>query len=82
MICVRDTGIGIAEQDQHHIYNKFFRSDDEEVRKRTGHGLGLSLVHETVKLHHGKIALHSTPGEGAEFVMHFTKESHMLRDVI
>ncbi len=81
-IRVRDTGIGISEQDQHRIYSKFFRSDDEEVRKRTGHGLGLSLVHETVKLHHGKMQLHSTPGEGSEFVMSFTKESNMLKDVI
>ena len=81
-IRVRDTGIGISEQDQHRIYSKFFRSDDEEVRKRTGHGLGLSLVHETVKLHHGKMQLHSTPGEGSEFIMSFTKESNMLKDVI
>jgi PAS domain S-box-containing protein len=82
IIRVRDTGIGISEQDQHRIYNKFFRSDDDEVRKRTGHGLGLSLVHEAVKLHHGKIQLHSTPGEGSEFVLSFTKENNMLKDVI
>ena len=81
-IRVRDSGIGISEKDQHLIYSKFYRSDDEEVRKRSGHGLGLSLVHETVKLHHGKMQLHSTPGEGSEFVMSFTKESNMLKDVI
>ena len=82
IIRVRDSGIGISEQDQHHIFDKFFRSEDEEVRKRTGHGLGLSLVHETVKLHHGEIYINSTPGEGAEFVMSFTKESNMLKDAI
>ena len=82
IIRVRDTGIGIAEQDQHSIYNKFFRSEDDEVRQRSGHGLGLSLVQEAVKLHHGKIQLHSTPGEGSEFVMSFTKESNMLKSVI
>ncbi len=82
IIRVRDTGIGIAEQDQHSIYNKFFRSEDDEVRQRTGHGLGLSLVQEAVKLHHGKIQLHSTPGEGSEFIMRFTKESNMLKSVI
>jgi PAS domain S-box-containing protein len=82
IIRVRDTGIGIAEQDQHRIYNKFFRSEDDEVRARSGHGLGLSLVYEAVKLHHGKIQLHSTPGEGSEFTLSFTKEDHMLKDVI
>ena len=82
IIRVRDTGIGIAEQDQRSIYNKFFRSEDDEVRQRSGHGLGLSLVHEAVKLHHGKIQLHSTPGEGSEFVISFSKESNMLKSVI
>lgn len=82
IIRVRDNGIGISEQDQHHIFNKFFRSDHKEVRKRTGHGLGLSLVHETVKLHHGELQLHSTLGEGSEFVISFTKESTMLKDAI
>lgn len=82
IIRVRDTGIGIAEHDQQRIFNKFFRSDNDEVRKRTGHGLGLSLVHEAVKLHHGKIQVHSAPGEGSEFVISFTKESNMLKDAI
>lgn len=81
-IRVRDTGIGISEEDQHRIFSKFYRSDDDEVRKRTGHGLGLSLVHETVKLHHGKIQLNSTPGEGSEFVMSFKKENNMLKDAV
>jgi len=81
-IRVRDTGIGISPEDQHRIFSKFFRSDDDEVRKRTGHGLGLSLVNEIVKLHHGKIQLNSTPGEGSEFVISFKKENNMLKDAI
>ena len=81
-IRVRDTGIGISPEDQHRIFSKFFRSDDDEVRKRTGHGLGLSLVNEIVKLHHGKIQLNSMPGEGSEFVVSFKKENTMLKDAI
>ena len=81
-IHVRDTGIGISPEDQHRIFSKFFRSDDDEVRKRTGHGLGLSLVNEIVKLHHGKIQLNSTPGEGSEFVISFKKEHNVLKDAI
>ena len=82
LIRVRDTGIGISPEDQHRIFSKFFRSDDDEVRKRTGHGLGLSLVNEIVKLHHGKIQLNSTPGEGSEFVISFKREQNMLKDAI
>jgi signal transduction histidine kinase len=82
IISVRDTGIGISAEDQHRIFSKFFRSDDDEVRKRAGHGLGLSLVNEIVKLHHGKIQLNSRPGEGSEFVISFNKENNMLKDAI
>jgi PAS domain S-box-containing protein len=82
IIGVRDTGIGISAEDQQRIFSKFFRSDDDEVRKRTGHGLGLSLVNEIVKLHHGKIQLNSSPGQGTEFIISFKKENNMLQDAI
>lgn len=82
IIGVRDTGIGISAEDQQRIFSKFFRSDDDEVRKRTGHGLGLSLVNEIVKLHHGKIQLNSSPGQGTEFLISFKKENNMLKDAI
>ena len=82
IIRVRDTGIGISDKDQHRIFTKFYRSEDDEVRQRTGHGLGLSLVQEAVKLHHGKIELNSTAGKGSEFVMSFAKERNMLQDAI
>jgi len=82
IIRVHDTGIGISEEDQHRIFSKFYRSDDDEVRKRSGHGLGLSLVHEAVKLHHGSIQLNSSPGEGSEFIISFKKENNMLKDAI
>ena len=82
IIRVRDSGIGISEEDQQRIFNKFYRSEDDEVRQRTGHGLGLSLVQEAIKLHHGRITINSTPGQGSEFVISFTKESSMLQDAI
>ena len=82
IIRVRDSGIGISEEDQQHIFSKFYRSEDDEVRQRTGHGLGLSLVEEAVKLHHGTITINSTPGQGSEFVISFTKESSMLQDAV
>jgi signal transduction histidine kinase len=66
-IRVRDTGIGISETDLPHIFDKFYRSDDAEIQKRSGHGLGLSLAREIVGLHGGVIEVESAPGEGTEF---------------
>ena len=72
-IRVEDTGIGITSEDQAHIFEKFFRSDDGEVRKQTGHGLGLSLAKQIIQLHHGELILESKPGEGTTFFIKLNK---------
>jgi signal transduction histidine kinase len=82
IIRVRDTGLGISTSDQQKIFNKFYRSEDSEVRKRAGHGLGLSLVSEIVKLHHGTLELISAPGEGSEFIMSFKNENIMRQETV
>ena len=64
---MHDTGVGIAEPDLPHIFDKFYRSADDQVQKRSGHGLGLALAREIVELHGGKITVESSPGEGSEF---------------
>ncbi|MEE8428000.1 MAG: ATP-binding protein [Gammaproteobacteria bacterium] len=72
-ISVRDGGIGIAPEDQVRIFEKFYRSNAEEVRQLPGHGLGLALSKEIVQLHHGTLTVHSKLGEGAEFVIEIMK---------
>jgi len=79
LITVRDDGIGIAPEDQSKIFEKFYRSDSDEVRKRPGHGLGLSLAREIVQMHHGTLTVNSSVGEGSEFVIEFSKETSLLR---
>jgi signal transduction histidine kinase len=81
-ICIRDTGVGITSADQERIFQKFFRSEREEVRAKTGHGLGLSLAREIVQLHHGTLSVNSTPGEGSEFTIELDKETELLKQVV
>lgn len=67
MIHVIDTGIGISEEEIPHIFDKFYRSSDEHVRKQTGHGLGLAITKQIVELHSGEIKVISKKGEGSQF---------------
>ena len=67
MIHVIDTGIGISEEDKLHIFDKFYRSSDAQVRDKTGHGLGLSIAKQIVELHDGEIRVISKKGEGSQF---------------
>lgn len=78
IIRVKDDGIGIAPEDQPRIFDKFYRSDAEDVRTRPGHGLGLSLVREIIALHQGSIKVESTPGEGTEFTIVLGNKSGAL----
>jgi len=61
---VSDTGIGISEKDQAHLFTKFFRSDDSAVRDIAGTGLGLCIVKSLAELQGGEVEVESLPGEG------------------
>ena len=79
-ISVRDTGVGISPEDQKHIFLKFYRSDDAEIRKLPGHGLGLPLAKSIIELHHGTLTVDSSPGEGSVFTIHFHKGGGLVRE--
>ncbi|WP_372798332.1 ATP-binding protein [Litorivivens sp.] len=74
-IHVGDSGPGISQEDQQLVFDKFYRSEDEEIRKRSGHGLGLTLAKNIVQLHHGQLSVSSEPGEGSTFTIEFNKKS-------
>jgi len=63
---VVDTGIGISQEDLFHIFEPFYRADTSRVRNisKTGSGLGLTIVNEIVRVHHGKINIQSAPRKG------------------
>ncbi|MCM8920156.1 MAG: PAS domain S-box protein [Candidatus Thiodiazotropha sp.] len=73
-IRVQDTGIGISPNDQQHIFEKFFRSNEESVREQTGHGLGLPLAQKIIQLHHSSLELESEYSKGTTFIIRLDKE--------
>jgi len=79
IIKISDTGFGITEHDQERIFEKFYRSENDHIRQKPGHGLGLALAREIVELHDGKLSLQSTPGEGSTFTITLKKTSSLLK---
>jgi signal transduction histidine kinase/DNA-binding response OmpR family regulator len=68
-ISVRDTGIGIPEEDLEKIFIRFYRVEDNRFPYREGTGIGLTLVSEYMKLMKGSVKVKSTPGKGSEFAI-------------
>ena len=66
---IADEGPGIDEKDRMHIFDRFYRGEDELTRQTKGVGIGLSLVKELVELHGGKVSV--SEGKGAEFKVEF-----------
>jgi PAS domain S-box-containing protein len=81
-IVVQDEGIGISEEEQERIFERFYRSEDAEARKSSGHGLGLSLARDIVQLHNGTLTVSSKPNEGSEFVIQIWKETGLLKQAV
>jgi signal transduction histidine kinase len=66
-IAVRDTGIGIAPEDQATIFEEFRQVGRDDARKQEGTGLGLTLAKKFVELHGGRIWVQSQVGQGSTF---------------
>lgn len=67
VLTVSDTGIGIPEDELDRVFERFHRIENARSRTYEGTGIGLALVQELVKLHHGKVHVESTPGKGSTF---------------
>ena len=70
-VYISDTGIGMTEEEQRHIFDKFYQADSS--RQAQGNGLGLALCKEIVSKCSGKIYVTSKPGEGSVFLVSLRK---------
>lgn len=70
LLQVIDTGVGIPEEQHGRIFERFFQLENSHM----GSGIGLSLVHRLVELHHGRIELKSKEGEGSTFSVYIPQD--------
>ncbi len=76
-ISVRDTGIGIKEENLKRLYKPFERIDEEKIKSVEGTGLGITIVKKTLDLMGSKLEVESVYGEGSNF--HFTVKQEVMR---
>ena len=67
IIAVQDFGVGIKPEEIDKVFERFYRGGDELTRTVKGSGLGLTLVKQIVKAHHGTVHVESEPGRGSTF---------------
>jgi len=74
VIQVKDTGIGVAEEDLNQVFERFYRVDKSRSKHIAGIGLGLSICREIVRLHGGRITMKSQRGGGGTTVSVYLKK--------
>ena len=79
LIKIRDTGIGISDEQIEHIFDRFYQVDDSNTRQKDGSGIGLALTYELVKLMGGEIKVKSKKGSGTEFIVEFPVRNEAIQ---
>lgn len=68
-IIVEDTGCGIPKEEQAHVFERFYRTEQDSSSQQIGSGIGLNMVYEYIQLHEGKVSLESEEGKGSRFIV-------------
>ena len=71
-VSVADNGIGISQEDQRSVFDRFYKADASRGQDKKGSGLGLSIVREFVKAHGEAISINSEKGAGTEIIFTLT----------
>ncbi|OLN28776.1 sensor histidine kinase [Desulfosporosinus metallidurans] len=79
-IRIKNTGIGIPEEDLPFIFERFYRADKSRTRETGGTGIGLALVQQITTLHQGTITVQSKVGQETEFIVQLPKEIKVVED--
>ena len=66
---ITDTGVGIPEEAQAHVFERFYKADHSRERSNAGSGLGLAIAKKIVELHQGTIGIASQPGAGTTLIV-------------
>ncbi len=75
VVCkISDTGIGIPQEHQSRIFERFYRVDKSHSKKSGGTGLGLSIVKHAVAYHNGTVSLESSPDNGTTVAVRFAQQ--------
>jgi signal transduction histidine kinase len=75
-IRVTDTGAGIPDEEQPHIWERFFRGTNAQATRGDGYGLGLVIVKHVAESHGGQAGFHSRVGAGSSFVVELPAMEH------
>lgn len=70
---ISDTGIGLTDEENKHIFDRFYRVDSSRTSSVKGSGLGLSIVHEIIERHEGTVRAESEIGTGTTFIVELPK---------
>jgi signal transduction histidine kinase len=69
-VTVKDDGIGMTPAEKDKIFDEFYRAKNDFTANVPGTGLGLSLVKRLTEMHHGRVSVDSSPGDGSEFTLY------------
>jgi len=78
-ICIRDTGVGMDEQERKNLFSKFYRIRNNDTEAIPGTGLGLWITKQLIETMKGTIMVDSIKGVGSQFTVVFPSTSNIVK---